>query len=610
MQINIKSTYRLIRSNWLRLLILDIIYKSILVFLVVPFASFALNLALKTTKYSYITTDNVFHFISYPQTILAVVCIMIVLAIVVQIEAASLLFFFEDCKNHKRQNIAQLVIAGVKSFCSLMRRKCFMVPVYSLGIALFLNTPFIYLALKQSVISSYLMKSFLSNDYRKLIAIIVLVLLFFACYCKIFVLPLCILDKMNYEKAKTKSNQYLKKHKPPVLCHLIGVNLVLLVIFIFIYFVCLAVLIVGINQFVNRKIAIPLFLQNFQQLNRIVVQCISMLYTIVNYALVSSLYVRASKPEIHEVVHMDDSRKDGARFRLRSNIRRQFKNAVVIIVILCGLTTYSYFYNTMRNGRFRAEQALLGMQITAHRGYSDDAPENTIPALEKAIESYADYAEIDVQLTKDNVVVLCHDSNLYRTGGKKVKIIDLTYEQLQEYDVGSYFSKDFEKTYVPTLEEVLKLCKGKISLNIELKRIKKQQELVDRVVQLIEDYDFERQCVISSMSYEALKMVKEINPEIKTGYIMRIAYGNFYENSNIDFFSLKSSIVTEEIVKHAHMLGKEIHVWTVNKKDDIIRMNAIGVDNIISDNPVYVQEVLYEGNSTTLFQYIKLIMKK
>ena len=608
MRLNMKSTYGLIQKNWKRLLLLEAIYKLIFFFLIVPFISFGFNMALKFTRFSYITTENIFRFISYPQTILVLILMLIVIALFMQMEIASLLFFYEDSKNKKQQNVAQLLIAGARSMCSLIKRKCYLVPFYTMCFSLFFNIPLFFLVVKESGIPSYLIKSFLSMDYAKVLLVIVIIALLLLCYRRIFVLPLCILDKKSYQEAKKISIRYIKGNHLTLILQLLSVNLILTGVYVILYVICFGVLVLGINLFVDRSNAIPLFLHNYEQLNRILFICASILGGIVNYAMISNLYVRASKPRIKEIeVKVGQSEKE-TKEQLRSNIKQQLKNVAIVLCCLCAVTAYSYFYNTLQNGNFNAEDSLLGMQITAHRGNSTQAPENTLPAVQSAIDCFADYAEIDVQLTKDGEVVICHDSNLYRTGGVRVKVSSLSYDELLTYDVGSWFSDEYIGTTVPTLAQVLELSKGKIKLNIEIKRINKQKELVEKVVALIQEYEFERQCVITSMSYEALKMVKEDDPEIKTGYIMSLAYGNFYENENIDFFSMRASTVTEEIIKKAHTFGKEVHVWTVNSRNEITRLSALGVDNIITDKPVYVQEVLYGVENTSLLQYVKMIL--
>ena len=120
----------------------------------------------------------------------------------------------------------------------------------------------------------------------------------------------------------------------------------------------------------------------------------------------------------------------------------------------------------------------------------------------------------------------------------------------------------------------------------------------------------EAQVVLSSTSYRYLKEVKEQNPDIRTGYILTAAYGNYFEDENIDFFSIRSSFVTSSLVKSAHDFGKEVHAWTVNTKSELSRMKRLQVDNIITDRPVLAREILYrESDTESIFEFLKLALK-
>lgn len=577
--------------------------------MIVPFLSLGINVALQTTKYSYITTENLLRFLTYPQTMFVIVLDIVIVSLYMLMETAALLFFYEDCKNNRTHSVLQLVIAGAKSLCSLLRRRCYLVFVYNVCLTMFFHVPLIILLLTETGVPLYLIKSLLSVPYAKIILTIAILIVLVLCYRRLFVLALCILDKKSYEEAKQTSNTFVKENHKGLISTFLGINIVLLVAYTLIYMVCFGVLVAAIHLFADKKIAISLFLHNYEQLNRIVFSCASMIGVVVNFALISNLYVRASEANIKEYEVIVDESHHKTKIQLHLHMQKRIKHSAIMLVSLCTLTAYSYFYNIIQNGSFRAEQSILGIQITAHRGNSSMAPENTIAAIQSAIDCFSDYAEIDVQLTKDGEVVLCHDSNLYRTGRVRKKVSSLTYEELLQYDVGMWFSEEYEGTTIPTLEEVLQVCKGNIKLNIEMKRIPKQKELVEKVVALIEEYEFERQCVVSSMSYEALGYVKEQNSDIRTGYILSIAYGNYLDNDNIDFISMKASAVTEDIVKRAHVLGKEVHVWTVNDRNEMTRLEALGVDNIITDRPVYAQTILNGMGDTSLLQYIKLLFQ-
>lgn len=230
-----------------------------------------------------------------------------------------------------------------------------------------------------------------------------------------------------------------------------------------------------------------------------------------------------------------------------------------------------------------------GPEVTSHRGYSAVAPENTLPSIQAAIDCGVAYAEIDVQQTSDGVVVLTHDTNLKRCTGCNVDVYDISWEELEKLDAGSWFSDEFAGTKIPSLEEVIKLAKGKIKLNIEIKNNGHSPELEAETVRLIRDLDFEDECVVTSISYDSLKKVKEIAPEIKTGYILAMGVGNYYDLPDADFFSVETTFINRKMVESIHDRGKQVHAWTVDLEKDSERMISLGVDNIITGDPPMVE---------------------
>lgn len=126
----------------------------------------------------------------------------------------------------------------------------------------------------------------------------------------------------------------------------------------------------------------------------------------------------------------------------------------------------------------------MPVQITAHRGASGSAPENTLIALQKAIEAGADYAEIDVQETSDGRLVLLHDPDLKRTTGLKKNIWQTTYNELKHLDAGSWFSDEFSAERIPLLEDAIELVRGKMLLNIELKPMVTSSSLLNGLARL------------------------------------------------------------------------------------------------------------------------------
>lgn len=231
--------------------------------------------------------------------------------------------------------------------------------------------------------------------------------------------------------------------------------------------------------------------------------------------------------------------------------------------------------------------------VTFHRGDCTVAPENTLPAFRSAILKGGDRIELDVQMTSDGVVVVTHDSNLKRCTGKNAKVYDLPYAEVAQLDAGRWFSSRFADTRIPTLEQVLQLCRGRIGLNVEIKPSAATPALEAETVRLLREYGFDSSnCVITSQSYETLHKVKALAPEYPTGYILALGVGNYYDLPDADFFSVETTFITSGMVNAVHLRGKTVSAWTIDREKVATHMLELGVDDLITDKPDMVQDLL------------------
>ncbi len=220
----------------------------------------------------------------------------------------------------------------------------------------------------------------------------------------------------------------------------------------------------------------------------------------------------------------------------------------------------------------------------------------------------ADYIELDVQLTADDEVVVMHDASAARTTGVDRKISEMTLEEVKQLDAGSSFSAEYAREQVPTLEEVFQLTDGKIRINIELKTTASSVKMAEKVIELIHQYNMEDKCVITSFDYYALKYAKHYDTKIQTVYILSVAYGDYFNMPDIDFFSMNASFLSKRTVDAIHQSGKQVFAWTVNNEASIKNLTNKGVDNIITDNPVLARETVYSRDtSETLINMIKYV---
>ena len=307
--------------------------------------------------------------------------------------------------------------------------------------------------------------------------------------------------------------------------------------------------------------------------------------------------------------------EDGSSLPLPEiKIRREGKNnkkrgrimgIIVLFAVISAyiLTSFSgYSLGRVNFGLFATPE------ISAHRGYSSVAPENTRPAFEAAIESGVEYIELDIQETEDEEIVVMHDSNLKRTTGIKKDVWNCKLDYLRSLDAGSWFSPEFKGEGIMTLAEVLELCQGKIKLNIEIKPTGHEKSIVSKTAWLIRKYGFEESCYVSSFSYEVLKGIKTADPEIKTAYTMGSVFGNIRGLKYADALSVRKNFVTRRFVGMCHGSGKKVFAWTVNRKSEMQMMTEYGVDNIITDDPnkaLAVSGQVYTGNSFfSVYRYL------
>jgi glycerophosphoryl diester phosphodiesterase len=246
--------------------------------------------------------------------------------------------------------------------------------------------------------------------------------------------------------------------------------------------------------------------------------------------------------------------------------------------------------------------------ITAHRGASHVAPENTMAAFRAAIEAGTDFVELDVQRTQDGVIIVMHDGDFMRMGGDPRKVSQVTAAEVATIDIGSRYDAKFAGQHPPLLADVIALARGHIKINIELKYNVPDPGLAPAVIDLLRKENFTDQVVITSLDYAALKQVKSLEPRLVTGHIVTAAVGDV-SRSQADFLSLNSAQATPALLQRAHAAHKEVAVWTVDKPEVMQRMIERGVDNIITNEPALLKRVMQDRNALTAPERLALRLR-
>lgn len=228
-------------------------------------------------------------------------------------------------------------------------------------------------------------------------------------------------------------------------------------------------------------------------------------------------------------------------------------------------------------------------EVWAHRGASGSAPENTIPAFELALAQGADGFELDVQLTRDDEVVVIHDETLERTTNGRGWVADHALEALQELDAGGG-RPGFEGTPIPTLAEVLVLARSAgVRVNIELKNSTMPYKgLEERVVEIVAAHDMGDRVVVSSFNHYSLRRLRGLGAGLPLGALYSdplFKPWQYAAKLGVSALHPPLRAMRRRVAERCHERGLDVHVWTVNDPDDIRRMLRIGVDAIITNYP-------------------------
>ncbi|MEP6774813.1 MAG: glycerophosphodiester phosphodiesterase family protein, partial [Chloroflexota bacterium] len=229
--------------------------------------------------------------------------------------------------------------------------------------------------------------------------------------------------------------------------------------------------------------------------------------------------------------------------------------------------------------------------LIAHRGGSLEAPENTLAAFRHAIEVGAKFVELDVQMSKDGVLVVIHDDTLDRTTNGTGPVGEHTYDELEKLDAGSHFAPDYSKETIPPLRAVLELCAhAGVGVVIEIKSPHLYPGMVEKVSILLDDMKAHGShnywCI--SFDHDAIRHLRTLDRAMPLGYLYSPSEQTFvYTDSVVQAYCpyFRTALAHPEQVEQARAMGKNVFVYTVDSEEDVRSLVNIGVVGMVTDRP-------------------------
>ncbi|MCU5393235.1 glycerophosphodiester phosphodiesterase [Bacillus toyonensis] len=574
-------SFQTVKFAFGNVLTFQLAYKLLAAIVFVPLFGIIFNKLLYFGGYANATNDELLAFLKTPYGILAIVILSLLALFLIFTEFAVLIIISYFA--HKRQKVKLRPIL-YKTVTYLPTLFTYCLPGFILYAVVLL--PLLNMGYETALIPQIQIPNFITGELFKTTMGQVGYYTFFAVVAYlnlrwIFVLPIVVLEQKPFRTAARKSAALVKESFFKVLFFLVGFFIsigIVYILFFGIYLLCLW----GVYEFTNPEGTFALLAEStISVFLTSTLYLFSFIVTPFYIMAITRLYLQKVPVEdvlLEEGLDYSKTKADKCFFQKH---RWKFISVYIVGIITAGMVVA--FIVTFISNSYKEPI------IMAHRGYISKGVENTKEAVQGAIDAKADYAEIDVLQTKDGELAVIHDLKLKRLANANVHVSDLTMDELRQLTL----SQDGFSGQISTLDEIIKLAKGKIKLNIEVKLHGGEKDFVNKVLKAIKDNEFEKQCVIQTLHYPLIKEFKRANSDIKVGYILYASRANL-KNVKADFYVAEEYMLNKKLVKEARKLNKPIYVWTVNDMESLKAYYKLNVDGIITDYPEDARETIKE----------------
>lgn len=569
MNINIKQMSTDVRKNiyenkfnfYVKAVFLQLILSSIGIFQI----KFIFQLILIFSGLENLNKDNYLELFDNPISIALIILLFLVISILTFIEFSALTLMVYLSYKDGYFSWSKNIKTAFKKWKNLQVRQLFFFIIYFI-----LMIPLSNLGLSSIISEKLTIPDFITGEISKTLnGKVFLILLGIVCaYANlrlIFSIPLTVINNNTFFENMKKSVEMTKKGKLKFLILIFTLQIIILIISI------ISISLVSlVFDLVDKSGNIPVYNTIFYTFMRIII----FFFIAITKVTMISVIVKV-------IIEQEDFSPD-IKYKHDYKIKKHKNFATIIsitLVVVLGHEGYQMFSEPLNEN----------ISIIAHRGYTKNAVENSIQALEAAAKAGASYVELDILLTKDNKFVVMHDYNLKRLAGINKKVQDMNFDEV----VGLPIKQGKFTSTIPSFEEFVNRAKQlNINLLVELKPHGGEPDnYVDIFIEEMKKMGVDTKYKAMSLDLNLMQELEEKAPQIDTGYVIPMQFGIF-DQTNVDFFAIENFSYNDVLNLQAKSQDKEILVWTINDAKLISKYLHKSISGIITDKPnIVLQEI-------------------
>ncbi len=575
----LKNSFGMIYETWIYILLFELIYKALILLLFKPFLNIIVSLFIRAGGYDVLVNEDISQILLSFTGILMVIVLITLSVILIYYEFVVILLILDRGKNKEKIRLLDITEGALLKLRNVIKNK-------NTGLALYILflIPILNIGIQSSLLPTLSIPDFITGEVSKYpggeIVFFILTLALIYLFAKLFiVLPVMLFSDKSFKEARRISFRTIKGQ---------GFKIAFLIIMgmaIWLALTYLPFMILENTQFILLRIL--RVISNFSMMVfTLLISPFILSISLESYNSYTSLGL-IKREEVDEKIELGYIGRKlwkllEKTFELIQVLIVKIKShAKIFILLLLVILIVLNLYIERNLGPIVDKPLVIG-----HRG-GYYGIENTIDTILFVGDNGADYVEMDILLTKDNIPVVIHDNNLKRLANISKNISDLTLEEVKAITIRSGDEED----KIPSLEELAREVKGRTKLLVEFKRHGKEKaSIVDKAVEILDKEGILEETIFHTSEYELIEEFNEKYEDLPIGYVFIGKIGTFsakkMSNLPVDFISAEDSLINKKMIREAHRAGKPVFAWTINDDYKVEILLELGVDGIITDYPI------------------------